>query len=183
MQKDISYPRFPDSAFMRRFPEFSAEDLLLLARKGQLSLVTPQELQEQLVKRLDAPQTSINTLTSVVSFLHSHESSLVSSLPEIIKKFLSSPSLEYTERELLSLMKCLRKYNTSDLYKSILAETIPPLIFSRMQKIQFGKLQNFSDHFNMLFNNIFCCLLYTSDAADDTPCVDLGGRRSIKKKN
>ena len=26
------------------------------------------------------------------------------------------------------------------------------------------------------------CLLYTSDAADDLPCVDLGGRRSIKKK-
>ena len=24
------------------------------------------------------------------------------------------------------------------------------------------------------------CLLYTSDAADDTPCVDLGGRRIIK---
>eukprot|EP00831_Metopus_contortus_P054050 TRINITY_DN45466_c0_g1_i1.p1 TRINITY_DN45466_c0_g1~~TRINITY_DN45466_c0_g1_i1.p1 ORF type:complete len:126 (-),score=39.63 TRINITY_DN45466_c0_g1_i1:74-451(-) len=28
----------------------------------------------------------------------------------------------------------------------------------------------------------YCCLLYTSDAADDTPCVDLGGRRIIKKK-
>ena len=27
------------------------------------------------------------------------------------------------------------------------------------------------------------CLLYTSDAADDLPCVDLGGRRNIKKKN
>ncbi len=26
------------------------------------------------------------------------------------------------------------------------------------------------------------CLLYTPDAADDTPCVDLGGRRIIKKK-
>ena len=25
------------------------------------------------------------------------------------------------------------------------------------------------------------CLLYTSDAADDTPCVDIGGRRIIKK--
>ena len=25
------------------------------------------------------------------------------------------------------------------------------------------------------------CLLYTSDAADDLPCVDLGGRRIIKK--
>eukprot|EP00831_Metopus_contortus_P070511 TRINITY_DN6407_c0_g1_i5.p2 TRINITY_DN6407_c0_g1~~TRINITY_DN6407_c0_g1_i5.p2 ORF type:complete len:109 (-),score=7.72 TRINITY_DN6407_c0_g1_i5:80-406(-) len=28
----------------------------------------------------------------------------------------------------------------------------------------------------------YICLLYTSDAADDTPCVDLGGRRIIKKK-
>src|SRR5680860_1333763 len=28
----------------------------------------------------------------------------------------------------------------------------------------------------------FCCLLYTSDAADDLLCVDLGGRRIIKKK-
>ena len=27
------------------------------------------------------------------------------------------------------------------------------------------------------------CLLYTSDAADDLLCVDLGGRRCIKKKN
>ena len=26
------------------------------------------------------------------------------------------------------------------------------------------------------------CLLYTSAAADDTHCVDLGGRRIIKKK-
>ena len=29
---------------------------------------------------------------------------------------------------------------------------------------------------------IWCCLLYTSDAADDMQCVDLGGRRIIKKK-
>ena len=29
------------------------------------------------------------------------------------------------------------------------------------------------------FNNFNDCLLYTSDAADDTPCVDLGGRRII----
>ena len=27
------------------------------------------------------------------------------------------------------------------------------------------------------------CLLYTSDAADDQHCVDLGGRRIIKKKS
>ena len=31
--------------------------------------------------------------------------------------------------------------------------------------------------------NIDVCLLYTSDAADDLLCVDLGGRRIIKKKN
>ena len=30
------------------------------------------------------------------------------------------------------------------------------------------------------FQNLLICLLYTSDAADDTPCVDLGGRRIIK---
>ena len=29
----------------------------------------------------------------------------------------------------------------------------------------------------------YLCLLYTSDAADDLLCVDLGGRRIIKKKN
>ena len=27
----------------------------------------------------------------------------------------------------------------------------------------------------------YVCLLYTSDAADDMQCVDLGGRRIIKK--
>ena len=30
---------------------------------------------------------------------------------------------------------------------------------------------------------VILCLLYTSDAADDLLCVDLGGRRIIKKKN
>src|SRR5680860_1716542 len=29
---------------------------------------------------------------------------------------------------------------------------------------------------------LLICLLYTSDAADDLLCVDLGGRRIIKKK-
>eukprot|EP00825_Cyclidium_porcatum_P042736 TRINITY_DN5912_c0_g1_i11.p3 TRINITY_DN5912_c0_g1~~TRINITY_DN5912_c0_g1_i11.p3 ORF type:complete len:147 (+),score=25.44 TRINITY_DN5912_c0_g1_i11:173-613(+) len=31
-------------------------------------------------------------------------------------------------------------------------------------------------------NQANTCLLYTSDAADDMQCVDLGGRRIIKKK-
>ena len=35
----------------------------------------------------------------------------------------------------------------------------------------------------LAFNLGYTCLLYTSDAADDLLWVDLGGRRSIKKKN
>ena len=35
----------------------------------------------------------------------------------------------------------------------------------------------------LFYRKLFCsCLLYTSDAADDLLCVDLGGRRIIKKK-
>ena len=38
------------------------------------------------------------------------------------------------------------------------------------------------DTFDQLRNDWFgSCLLYTSDAADDMQCVDLGGRRIIKK--
>src|SRR5450756_3193663 len=33
-----------------------------------------------------------------------------------------------------------------------------------------------------LMAGTYTCLLYTSDAADDLLCVDLGGRRIIKKK-
>mgnify|MGYP007111971078 CR=1 FL=1 len=32
------------------------------------------------------------------------------------------------------------------------------------------------------FTHAHVCLLYTSDAADDLLCVDLGGRRILKKK-
>ena len=34
----------------------------------------------------------------------------------------------------------------------------------------------------LIQNKLRVCLLYTSDAADDLLCVDLGGRRIIKKK-
>ena len=38
------------------------------------------------------------------------------------------------------------------------------------------------DTLRILFVGNSYCLLYTSDAADDLLCVDLGGRRIIKKK-
>eukprot|EP00831_Metopus_contortus_P077345 TRINITY_DN7235_c0_g1_i3.p1 TRINITY_DN7235_c0_g1~~TRINITY_DN7235_c0_g1_i3.p1 ORF type:complete len:125 (-),score=35.73 TRINITY_DN7235_c0_g1_i3:39-368(-) len=56
-------------------------------------------------------------------------------------------------------------------------------------KFFFHKTCSTNQNLTRLFNDFLkskmdlCCLLYTSDAADDTPCVDLGGRRIIKKKN
>ena len=43
----------------------------------------------------------------------------------------------------------------------------------------FGERNGWIEIFNANYNY---CLLYTSDAADDLLCVDLGGRRIIKKK-
>ena len=38
-------------------------------------------------------------------------------------------------------------------------------------------------HLPDMIMEAYGCLLYTSDAADDLHCVDLGGRRIIKKKH
>ena len=46
--------------------------------------------------------------------------------------------------------------------------------FERVQRIRGARLHP---------EDLAACLLYTSDAADDLLCVDLGGRRIIKKKN
>ena len=43
-------------------------------------------------------------------------------------------------------------------------------------------MQNRPDYIVALLALNKICLLYTSDAADDMQCVDLGGRRIIKKK-
>ena len=42
-----------------------------------------------------------------------------------------------------------------------------------------GKYKTLQNHHNMV--HLHSCLLYTSDAADDSLRVDLGGRRIIKK--
>ena len=44
-----------------------------------------------------------------------------------------------------------------------------------------GVLSNFENFYVETYSSL-TCLLYTSDAADDLLCVDLGGRRIIKKK-
>ena len=59
-------------------------------------------------------------------------------------------------------------------------------IWSYIKLIETGAIKS-GDKINIVvptgnFGNILACLLYTSDAADDLLCVDLGGRRIIKKK-
>ena len=41
---------------------------------------------------------------------------------------------------------------------------------------------SYSPNTGFQIGGYYSCLLYTSDAADDLLCVDLGGRRIIKKK-
>src|SRR5450756_1938538 len=45
-----------------------------------------------------------------------------------------------------------------------------------------GRLIAEMDRLDTEVRRMDACLLYTSDAADDLLCVDLGGRRIIKKK-
>ena len=46
-----------------------------------------------------------------------------------------------------------------------------------------GLLHKYTGRVLLVTTGACACLLYTSDAADDLLCVDLGGRRIIKKKN
>ena len=46
---------------------------------------------------------------------------------------------------------------------------------------KYGSSKNPDKNVIVTLKQSFHCLLYTSDAADDLPCVDLGGRRIIKK--
>src|SRR5450756_2987231 len=46
----------------------------------------------------------------------------------------------------------------------------------------FAKLATDGPCHNRAWCSMYTCLLYTSDAADDLLCVDLGGGRIIKKK-
>ena len=48
-----------------------------------------------------------------------------------------------------------------------------------------GRVVPIAGHFAhaLISEDVLLCLLYTSDAADDLLCVDLGGRRVLKKQN
>eukprot|EP00657_Telonema_sp_P-1_P012933 TRINITY_DN9854_c0_g1_i1.p1 TRINITY_DN9854_c0_g1~~TRINITY_DN9854_c0_g1_i1.p1 ORF type:complete len:212 (-),score=46.99 TRINITY_DN9854_c0_g1_i1:50-685(-) len=66
----------------------------------------------------------------------------------------------------------------------ILGGLIPhaPVIGVTLDLVLFGGALAMTDIVQPLTPWVSNCLLYTSDAADDLLCVDLGGRRIIKKK-
>eukprot|EP00831_Metopus_contortus_P000652 TRINITY_DN10238_c0_g1_i2.p2 TRINITY_DN10238_c0_g1~~TRINITY_DN10238_c0_g1_i2.p2 ORF type:complete len:131 (-),score=13.08 TRINITY_DN10238_c0_g1_i2:13-405(-) len=105
------------------------------------------------------------------------------------------------------MTNCHIKYvlfkNVGDIFRPKEDETGIKRIFEQMNDLYIdaclnpflnGKLQDKSNKLVQRFRDrikskcligqyiLYSCLLYTSDAADDTPCVDLGGRRIIKKK-
>src|SRR5450756_1615658 len=49
-------------------------------------------------------------------------------------------------------------------------------------KVLVGEVDHVIFEWKIVVGGYNGCLLYTSDAADDLLCVDLGGRRIIKKK-
>jgi len=86
------------------------------------------------------------------------------------------------------ILKILTKYTPKNIYfKQLRSWTLWILILQFLSGIsfvtshyfKFDKYNNTAYFILLLFNY---CLLYTSDAADDLLCVDLGGRRIIKKK-
>ena len=52
-------------------------------------------------------------------------------------------------------------------------------IYDMEQTTYDGRVISLNNH---IFGIYVCCLLYTSDAADERSSVDLGGRRIIKTK-
>src|SRR5450756_2436576 len=54
---------------------------------------------------------------------------------------------------------------------------------NNLKQLITGSLMYSDDNSSGSLTGDSICLLYTSDAADDLLCVDLGGRRIIKKKN
>ena len=82
----------------------------------------------------------------------------------------------------------VRSRGLGDVYKrqdqgraSLLARVFPPEAVHGVPNEHGRNIQRVRS-FPAVAGMYYCCLLYTSDAADERSSVDLGGRRIIKKK-
>ena len=74
----------------------------------------------------------------------------------------------------------MRNYQTSNDYVLQLQQQMNDIKMMMDNDLQQKKLKISSQATQI--QQLFACLLYTSDAADERSSVDLGGRRIIKKK-
>ena len=78
----------------------------------------------------------------------------------------------------------VRSRGLGDVYKR---QVTTPAETGIVRSVRRYSVSNGSRHGKKIFFlcliSMWCCLLYTSDAADERSSVDLGGRRIIKKKN
>eukprot|EP00825_Cyclidium_porcatum_P044211 TRINITY_DN6417_c0_g1_i4.p1 TRINITY_DN6417_c0_g1~~TRINITY_DN6417_c0_g1_i4.p1 ORF type:complete len:192 (-),score=42.93 TRINITY_DN6417_c0_g1_i4:44-619(-) len=104
---------------------------------------------------------------------------------------------DISSKEFNQTKKQLTKYSSSEeCWNDIMKEVLDKQSQFNLNIIEYilqfinKELRNYKKQHKIikLINKMYCqaslnsCLLYTSDAADDMQCVDLGGRRIIKKK-
>eukprot|EP00831_Metopus_contortus_P021606 TRINITY_DN19697_c0_g1_i5.p1 TRINITY_DN19697_c0_g1~~TRINITY_DN19697_c0_g1_i5.p1 ORF type:complete len:146 (-),score=37.47 TRINITY_DN19697_c0_g1_i5:5-442(-) len=78
----------------------------------------------------------------------------------------------------LVLLNIVDRAYAQQVIDKIKQKNIPVILFNR-EPLTPVPIQSYG---KSLYIGTNPCLLYTSDAADDTPCVDLCGRRFIQKK-
>src|SRR5450756_192063 len=153
----------------RNILQFAAD--VKKATDGKVDIVVHPE--DSLVKQPEvkrAVQTGQIQIGELLMSLHSNEAALfgVDAVP-----FLATNNAEYAK-----LLKVVRPFLEERLKKQglrlLFVVPFPPNSFYTGKEIH-----STSDFKGLRFR---ACLLYTSDAADDLLCVDLGGRRIIKKK-
>ena len=76
----------------------------------------------------------------------------------------------------------VRSRGLGDVYKRQAFKEARAVSQERIDKVLAVKGKRTIRDFHRNIGQICCCLLYTSDAADERSSVDLGGRRIIKKK-
>eukprot|EP00825_Cyclidium_porcatum_P041036 TRINITY_DN5307_c0_g1_i3.p1 TRINITY_DN5307_c0_g1~~TRINITY_DN5307_c0_g1_i3.p1 ORF type:complete len:268 (-),score=58.47 TRINITY_DN5307_c0_g1_i3:10-813(-) len=79
------------------------------------------------------------------------------------------------------LKTCQSKYSQSQIKLETERKNYSQQISDDIQSLTIN-IQKYEQKNLELSDQLSNCLLYTSDAADDMQCVDLGGRRIIKKK-
>eukprot|EP00825_Cyclidium_porcatum_P044825 TRINITY_DN6672_c0_g1_i1.p1 TRINITY_DN6672_c0_g1~~TRINITY_DN6672_c0_g1_i1.p1 ORF type:complete len:171 (-),score=34.54 TRINITY_DN6672_c0_g1_i1:84-596(-) len=100
----------------------------------------------------------------------------------IISKYIQSLINGDIINKVIKEQQQISKYSKKELQKIQEIETQISKYFSKAFSLHFLTQSKDKSLAFLQYLTTISCLLYTSDAADDMQCVDLGGRRIIKKK-